>query len=463
MGFEELGSLIWRRKLVFGLTLLLALGAVVAGTLLLPKSYEASATLLAGPPPGESSTPLDTTQGEQLARTYSTLASNPAVAAEVAEGMGLDRDQLLAKMSFAPVERTQLVQVTAESESASEAAEIANAYATTFTERVAERAAGEEGAVNLEVIEPAVIPDDPAKPNVPLYIGFGAVLALLLAMGAALLRDRLDRRLRVSPNQNELLGTPIIGRIPRGSAGPVTGLEEIPIEVADQIRVLRTNVELLGARGVKTLVITSPGVGEGKSTVAAHFASTIAGDGDRVALVEGDLRRPSLDLGALAPGLERGRLGLGRYLAGQASRNEVVRRDESFPNLSVVYAGSSSEEPARLLRSVQLPKLLDQLAANHDWVIVDAPPVLISDDALVLLSQADAALFVVDSRKTPLPAARAALGQLAKLKTRVAGIAVNGTPKPKRDSYYYAAGMKARINRDSRSEEPAAEETAVGS
>src|SRR5215213_955893 len=135
MGFDEIGSLVWRRKLVFLLSFLIAFAAIAAATLLLPRTYEASATLLVGPPPGESAEPLDTTQGEQLARTYSALASNPGVADEVAGQLGVPREELLENMAFAPVERTQLVQITAEGDSAQEAADVANTYATTFSER----------------------------------------------------------------------------------------------------------------------------------------------------------------------------------------------------------------------------------------------------------------------------------------------------------------------------------------
>jgi capsular exopolysaccharide synthesis family protein len=443
MGFEEIGALIWRRKVAFLAAFLVAFAALSAATLILPKTYEASATLLVGPPPGESATPLDTTQGEQLARTYSTLASNPGVADEVAAELGLDREDLLERMAFAPVERTQLVQITAEGDAGEEAADYANTYAEIFSEREAERAASDEAAFGVSVVEPAVPPEKAAKPNVPLYLGFGFALALLLALGVALLRDRLDRRIRVSADQEELLGLPIIGRLARGPLSPHVDGDPSP-ELADAIRVLRTNIELADGPPVKSIVVTSPGAGDGKSTAATHFAATIAGDGDRVALVEGDLRRPSVDLGGLAGGLARTRMGLGSYLADQASRKDVVRRDEHFGNLSVVYAGTSSAEPGRLLRSVRLPQLLDDLARHHEWVVIDAPPVLVSDDALVLLTQADAVLFVVDVRKTPLPAARAAIAQLRKANARIAGIVVNGVAKPRRDSYYYAAGVAAR-------------------
>ena len=443
MGFEEIGALIWRRKLAFLATLIVAFAALTAVTLILPKTYESSATLLVGPPPGETAEPLDTTQGEQLARTYSTLASNPGVADEVAGELGISREDLLERMAFAPIERTQLVQITAEGDTAQEASDYANTYADTFSNREAERAETGDSAFGVAVVEPAVPPAKAATPNVPLYLGFGFVLALLLALGVALLRDRLDRRIRVSPDQEELFGLPVIGRLPRGQFSPRVEADPAP-ELADAIRVLRTNVELAGGAPIKSLVVTSPGAGDGKSSVAANFATTIAGDGDRVALVEADLRRPSVDLGGLAEGLEKTRMGLGSYLGDQAGRRDVVRRDEDFENLSMIYAGTSSAEPGRLLRSVRLPQLLDDIARHHEWVVVDAPPVLVSDDALVLLSQVDAVLFVVDVRQTPLPAARAAVAQLRKANARIAGIVVNGVAKPRRDSYYYAAGVAAR-------------------
>src|SRR4051794_19247915 len=115
MRFDDLTSLLWRRKWVALLTLLACLGAVIAVTSVLPRTYEATATLfVAGPEDVPDA--LDTTQGEQLARPYTALASTPAVADGVLKALddgSLDREELLGRMSFAPVERTQLLNVTA--------------------------------------------------------------------------------------------------------------------------------------------------------------------------------------------------------------------------------------------------------------------------------------------------------------------------------------------------------------
>src|SRR5687767_2898747 len=138
MSLEQIASILWRRRLLFALTFLACVAAVVVVTYRLPKSYEATATLLVGGKETQTDLPLDTGLAERLTRTYTTLAGNPNVADEVRQELPLElsRSELLDRMSFSPVERTQLLQIRAEAPSRSEAQQIANTYAAVFQGRV---------------------------------------------------------------------------------------------------------------------------------------------------------------------------------------------------------------------------------------------------------------------------------------------------------------------------------------
>ena len=434
MSIDQIASILWRRRVAFLATFLAAMAAVVAITLALPPTYSASATLYVGGKVNPD-TFVDTTRIEQHTRTYSTLAGNPNVAEVVAAelGLGLDRSALLGRTSFAPIERTPLIQISAEAATPEEAQRIANTYATIFVERMMGLFEEGRAPAELSVSEEAVLPTKPAKPNPPLYIGFGGLLALLLALAVALLRERLDTRVRVAAADDEVLGQPIMARIPRIDARGDRGLRE----VADRFGVLKTNLDFFDEDPARTIVVTSAGVSEGKSTVSANLALAAASDGERVVLVEADLRRPGLGSTEVAAGMEPTRTGLSNYLVGAAGEHEILNSHPRFPHLAVIWAGVIPPNPTALLGSHRLDTLLASLRLDYDRVIIDTCPISVGADASVIASRVDGALFVVDEKKTKRSEAQAGLNQLRGVRARLLGLVLNRATIVGTESYYY--------------------------
>lgn len=444
MSIAEITSALWRRRLLFVITLLASVAVVVAITAAVPKTYRATATIYVGTDVAK----LDTSQGEQLTRTYTALASNPNTAEAAIDELGLDlsRSELLGKMSFAPVQRTQLLEISVEDRSPEEAQRIANAYADVFTARVDEAVAAGRAPSPVALSQPAVEPTDAVRPNPPLYLGFGAIVAFLVAGAAALMRDRLDRSLRVSRGDQTVMGELVLARIPRllepsvaSGDGPRSRAESAArILRSDAFRVLRTNLDLAGT-AARTIVITSPGADEGKTTIAAQLALTVATDRDRVAIVECDLRRGALDRSGFGKQRNRSSRGLAGYLEGEASLGQVVTSVSSLPDLKIVWAGDTVVEPGPLLRSDRLPMLLESLREGNDWVIIDTPPIAVGDDALIASSHADGTVVVVDAKETRASALEAGLAQLRKVRARVLGVVINNAQPSELGAYRYLA------------------------
>ncbi len=447
MGIDELISILWRRRVIFGLAAAISILGVIAVTLAVPKTYQATATIFVGQSiEGDlASQTLDSTQGEQLARTFTTLASSPSIA-EVA-GAQLDeplsRTELLDRMSISPVERTQLLEINAEGPSPEEAAEIANTYASVFVEEMVKLHNQGRVPTTVALSAEAVPPTDPARPNVPLYIGFGTLLSLLLAAGVALARDRLDRSIRLGEDEESLLGQPILARIPDAAA-----TLSLPIhrrvsreQLADSLRVLRTNIELAPGDKARSILLTSPRTGEGKTTVARELALTIASDGDSVVLVELDLRQPTLDLGTTGAGIRRDETGIAEVLASRRPLDEAIQESPELPGLAVIHSGTLGANPARLLRSPQTGTVLGELHARYDWVIVDSPPLLVADDVLLLTPHLDASVLVVDATSTSLAAVRSAINRLQKVDVRLLGLVLNKTASES-NPYYQPQGHR---------------------
>jgi capsular exopolysaccharide synthesis family protein len=446
LSIDQLAAVLWRRRLTFVAALAACVAAVVAVTLSLPKTYTATSTLTVGAFTGRE-TFFDTNLAEQLSRTYSTLASNPNVAESVRKELPLPltRAQLLRRMSFAPVERTQLLTIRAEGKTPQEAQTIANTYANVFTDHIDEDLKAGKVQVPVAVAEEAVVPTSPSKPNIPLYIGLGTLLSLLGAFGVALLRERLDTRIRLAPEEDVFFGQPILARIPRISLDG--GL--VPREIRDHFALLKTNLDFSDEKPARALVVTSPGTGEGKSTIAAHLALAYVADGEKVVLVEGDLRRPGLDETILSPSSRRSRrdrarrpelaqVGLTHYLAGAASEEEIIVEHPKFPGLRVVRAGLLPPNPTALLRSHRLETLLEHMRVEYDRIVIDTCPVSVGADASLLASQVDGTVYVLDQRRTNRGQAQAGLNQLAMVHATLLGVVFNSAETPSVEGYYYA-------------------------
>jgi capsular exopolysaccharide synthesis family protein len=189
---------------------------------------------------------------------------------------------------------------------------------------------------------------------------------------------------------------------------------------AEQYRQLRTRLaHAEGANNLRTVLVTSPQKGEGKSVTSANLALTMAQELQRrVVIVEADLRKPSMQqLFGLPPGP-----GLTEYLSGAAELKDVMRFLPDH-NLTVIHAGSTATNPAELLGSTAMRRLLDSLRTRFDRVILDTPPVLPLADVAVLAPLVDGALMVVRAGVTPKPAIENALRAFDS--SRLLGIVLN--------------------------------------
>jgi succinoglycan biosynthesis transport protein ExoP len=436
MSVDQIASALWRNRLIFVATFVACLVAVVIVTLSLPKAYRATATLFVGDERTARALEFNPTLGESLTRTYSTLAANPNVANAVLARLPLElsRSELLDRMSFTPVERTQLLQIGAEGGSRAEAKLIANTYATVFVNRVAAQREAGQTQSRVSINEPAALPGNAFKPNPPLYIGLGGLLALFFAFGVTLVRERLDKTMRIPEEEDSVLGHPVLARIPR-----ITGpLGFSSPEIVDAFRLLKTTLDFVDDRVVQALMVTSPGPVEGKTSIATQLAVTDALDGEKVVLIEADLRRPGIAATFASQGVERSETGLTHYLVRSVSEDQIIASHPKYPTLDIIWSGPIPPNPTGLLRSDSFARLIQNLRSRYDRIIVDTPPVSVGADASVTAGQVDATLYVVDARGTSRSRAQSGLNQLKKVRANVLGIVLNNAVMQTPSTYYTA-------------------------
>jgi capsular exopolysaccharide synthesis family protein len=201
--------------------------------------------------------------------------------------------------------------------------------------------------------------------------------------------------------------------------------------VSEAFRSLRTNLEFASVqKPIRTLIVTSPGPAEGKTTVAVNLAAIIALSGRRVALVDADLRRPTVHRLLAVPNRD----GLSSLFRSHEGAHTVIRNKLELPQLKVITSGSLPPNPAELLGSARMEQILEELTGMVEVVVIDTPPSLVAD-AQILAGKVDAVLLVVQPGKTQADVARSCLDLFRNAGARVIGVVMNRIPRSR--SYYY--------------------------
>ena len=288
----------------------------------------------------------------------------------------------------------------------------------------------------LTVLEPARLPLRPAWPSLPVAAGLGAVLGLALGGVGIILADQLDRRLRTPEAAEQVLGLPVLATLVR-VADPATPPWDLTGPNGEAFRLLRTNLRFAsGGRPVPVLTVTSSQAEEGKSTVVLGLAGALALLGQRVVVVDADLRRPVLHRVLAQPRAP----GLADCLANPDL--DPVALLQAVPvagpgSLQVLLAGTPPPNPGELLASARLEAVLTRLQTGADQVLVDSPPVAAGADALLLASRSAGVLVVVDAGATDRRWAQGVVRQLRERQVPLLGLVVNNLTAGPADYYYY--------------------------
>lgn len=203
--------------------------------------------------------------------------------------------------------------------------------------------------------------------------------------------------------------------------------------IAEQYRTIRTNIQFASAdRKIQTIVVTSSGPSEGKSTTAANIAVVFANAGQRVLLVDADMRKPTVHK-TFALSNEAG---LSKVLSSNNSVLEMAQ-PSMVDNLSILTSGPKPPNPSELLGSTRMNQVIDEARHLYDVIIFDMPPVVTVTDAQIMASKADGTLLVVRENVTRKDALTKAKDLLEMVQARVLGVVYNGTKDVKDQSYYY--------------------------
>jgi len=490
--FRAYLQILRRRKWWVGLAATLGLAVSLAFSLTAHKQYSATAQLLVQPSIDASG--VGATQPQPVTQTDVATELQLVTSAPVQQAVR-------ARLNSAPtvlaaqVGQTNVMAITATSEVPSQAALIANAYATAFVQyqqSVAEHslatAEGQlrsqidsltqqlkpfrgnttspdasallnqqavlkeqlaqmqvSGAVdtgNVVLVTPAQTPVSPSSPKPAQDALLGLASGLAVGLGVVFLRDSLDDKLTSKEAAEHAVGAPVLAMTPvviswRRQQPLLVVVTEPNSPAAESYRSLRTSLQFARQEGqLRSILVTSPGVAEGKTATLANLGVVFAQAGERVVLVSCDLRRPRI--GAF---FELGEQeGLTSVLLGEQTLEQVVLPVPGLDRLSLLPSGPVPPNPAELLNSARARDVFASLREQFDLVLIDSPPVLPVTDAAILSRHADATLMLAAAGETRRGDLHRAVEKLDQVGAKILGLVLNKVSRQTVRNYGYGSG-----------------------
>ena len=305
-------------------------------------------------------------------------------------------------------------------------------HSDTLAGRINELRASEgSGALNITVLEPALPALKPSKPS-KLQVLFGAAVAgLMLGAMAAYWRGSTDPRVRTVEQVRQCIDLPIIGSVPRIPPTDIRkamkmGLPADPFAATlEAFRMVRAGLRLAGVPGeAKAVMFTSPQSGDGRTTLVSCVGLVLAQAGQRVLIIDGDLRNPRQH-GIFDVNQQPG---LSNVMLGEEPIDQAVQ-PTSIERLDVLAAGGMTDDPLAVVSHSRLGALLDELSPFYDVILVDAPPMCISMDSRVLSSVCDATVLVVELNQADRQTLERCAASLAESGGRLLGVVTNDVPR----------------------------------
>lgn len=411
--------------------------------------YKAESTLFLGKEKDQISLSFaDIQVNNQLVVDYRQILKSYRVAEVIQQKLGVDIEKFQGNVSVSTVKDSRIFSINYEDTDPERAAKVVNELATVIQQMASEIIE----VKNVKVIDTAKVPKYPIKPNKKTNIGLAGLLGIVLGVVLIYLLEFIDYTFKKPEEVERQLGLDVIGTIPEfegGKRGKKKAKGEKALQqeylrnliaqndpkapATEAFRELRTNLYYKSIdKELKTIVVTSPTLGDGKTVTAVNLAVTLARSGKKVLIIDADLRKPKVHLYFGVKNKE----GLTNLLT-DAKEGEKVKATEKsdISNLYIITSGPIPPNPAEMLSSNKMKTLLDKLKSEYDVVIIDTPPVGQVTDGAIIAGITDATLLVIASSQTRIEMAKRAVKSLEGVNANVIGTVLTKLDTG-RTSYY---------------------------
>lgn len=389
----------------------------------------------------------DISASRGLVDTYIVILNTRETMNDVIDYAGVDLSykQIKEMVEAESVEKTEVFRVTVTSPNPNEAEQIANAIAYILPKRISSIVEG----TSAKIVDSAVVPSSPSSPSYTASTVAGFLLGLMVSVVVVVLREAFDITIRTEEDITSVCKHPVLAAVPDmvapskggyyygndqkrsghgagAKSGPVLVGADINFAASEAYKLLRTKLQysFAGESVCRVIGVSSAMTGEGKSLTAVNLAYTLSQFGERVLLIDCDMRRPSIP--AKLPIAKKP--GLSGYLTGHVKEENLIqlcglKEDESA--FHVIASGQNPPNPVELLSSYKMEKMLAQLRNHYDYVILDLPPITEVSDALAVIKQTDGVLLVVRQDLCNRNALAFAVNQFEFVGSRILGIMFN--------------------------------------
>lgn len=292
-------------------------------------------------------------------------------------------------------------------------------------------------ASDLQVIDYATPSNSPVKPQRGRVLLLAALLGLAGGLGAAFFAEHMDDTIKSATDVELKLKLPFLSTVPliKGDFGPLLVTSDPKSPAAESIRTIRTSVLLMGVdKPLKVLLVTSSIPNEGKTTISANLAAALAQAGERVLLIDADLRRSNLHD---VFGLEV-KAGVTDVIKHPEKLQASIWKIDKVSNLFFLAGGTAVKNPSELVGSALMKSLVSLMRQKFDRIIIDAPPIRAFSDPLMLSRLADGVILVVASGDTPRVPVQQSVQALDGVKAGIIGVVLNKADITRGHDYYYA-------------------------
>lgn len=413
-----------------------------ASIVLLPRMYSSASTIYVSTQIGNTNT-SSAYQGSLLSaqrvKSYVELATSERVLGAVVatDGRGMTSDELRDRLTVSTAPDTVLVTLAVSDQSPVRSAQLTDAVTRTVIDVISEIEQpldrSQPPAVTVRVVQPATTDPSPVSPRVAVIVLASVLLGLAAGAGIAEIRRRLDDTVKSNDVLVATIEAPSLGSTLEDESISSNTLVTVSAprgRSAEEFRKIRTNLEYVDVDNPpRVIVLTSALPGEGKTTTVANIAVSVAASGRRVAVLDGDLRKPRV---ADVFGVEQA-VGLTTVLSGRVALGAAVQKTPS--GVDVLASGLVPPNPAELLGSGQMRNLLSELRVRYDLVLIDSPPVLLVTDSAALAPQADGVVVVARYGSTGTGKLMEAVESIRKTGGEILGAVLSFVPW-KRDVRY---------------------------
>lgn len=441
----------WRSTLA---TIFVCIALAAGFTLLQKPTYESTASVFFSVNSGGTAGELanGATYAERTVTSYVKVATTAMVLDSVIKDLGLSQsvEDLAKELTITSPTSTSIVNITATAGEPQQAAALASAVSKsllTTVEKLSPSGAGATPLVQATIIDDATPPTGPSAPRPAQNLAIGALLGLILGFGQAILRNVLDTRVRSTDDLSLITEAPILATIGHRPDPNDRGAAAAEAVLAEDYRRLRTNIGFVGLGGERrsSMVVTSSVPGEGKTETTVNLARMLSQAGERVLLVDADLRRPQV---AARMRLDDS-LGLSDVLTGRGRLEDLII-GVGPGSLNVLPAGTVPPNPSELLGSSAMARLITALEDRYDYVLFDSPPLLPVTDAVILAAKTGGAVVVVRSGKPTKTQAEHAFALLDSGEVTTLGVVLNDV------SSHAAGGYESRYDSSTYASQPRA-------